>query len=379
MNNFGVRKSTIFLILLAIGLVAAACGGSAEESELSLTEPSVLAACPDPIVVQTDWFPEPEHGALYNLTGGKGSIDSETGRFSGPIEADPAVTLEIRAGGPFVGDQTTTALMATDDDILLGYVDTDIAIQNYDKFPTTAVVAPLDLNPTIIMYDPETYPITDWDEVEATEATIAHFATDLWVEYLVGARIVDRGQLDGSYDGSSARFVAEEGELMQQGFATQEPYNYENVFSQWGKPVASLMVHDAGYQNYAGPLAVLDSRLEQDGVRECLEAFVPIFQESIISYQQDPSVTNEAILTAVEDLDSFWELSEDSVQNSVKTMGQLGIVGNGNDKTVGDFDIDRVTELILLIQENVESVEVPERLEAEDLVTNEFIDESIGF
>jgi len=89
--------------------------------------------------------------------------------------------------------------------------------------------------------------------------------------------------------------------------------------------------------------------------------------------------TNEAILTAVEDLDSFWELSEDGVQNSVRTMGELGIVGNGNSTTVGDFDLDRVSDLIVLIRDDVESVEVPERLTAEDLVTNEFIDESIGF
>ncbi len=379
MNILGARAQKFVPIALACGLIVAACGGSTESEETSAIEPSVLADCPDPIVVQTDWFPEPEHGALYNLTGGKGSINPDTGRFSGPMVADPAVTLEIRAGGPSVGDQTTTALMATDDDILLGYVDTDIAVQNYEKFPTTAVVAPLDLLPTIIMFDPETYTIADWDDVMATEATISHFATDLWVEYLVGARIVDQKQLDGSYDGSSARFVAEEGKLIQQGFATQEPYNYENVFTQWGKPVGTLMVHDAGYENYAGPLAILDSKLEQEGIRSCLEAFVPIFQRSIIEYQQDPSVTNSAILTAVEDLDSFWELSEDGVLNSVKTMGELKIVGNGNNITVGDFDEDRVDELIGLLRENVESIDVPETLTAEDIVTNEFIDESIGF
>ena len=383
MRHFGAKSFKTVLVLVAFGVVAAACSGSSEsiddDNDINADVETSLAACPNPIVVQTDWFPEPEHGALYNLTGGEGSVDPESGRFTGPMVADPSVDLEIRAGGPFIGDQTTTALMATDDDILLGYVDTDIAIQNYDRFPTTAVVAPLDLNPTVIMFDPATYDLETWDQVAETEATIAHFATDLWIEYLVGARLVEADQLDGSYDGSPTRFVAEEGALIQQGFATQEPFNYENVFSEWGRPVETLMVHAAGYENYAGPLAVLNERLEDPGVRDCLTALVPIFQESIITYQQSPTATNEAILTAVEDLDSFWELSEDSVNYSVRTMGELSIVGNGRDTTVGNFDLDRVDELIVLIDDNVESVDVPDLLTAEDIVTNEFIDEDIGF
>ena len=81
---------------------------------------ATLGDCPNPLVIQTDWFPEPEHGALYNLTAGEGSIDGESGRFSGPLAADPSITLEIRAGGPFVGFQQTVALMATDERHLPG-------------------------------------------------------------------------------------------------------------------------------------------------------------------------------------------------------------------------------------------------------------------
>ncbi|MEZ5229412.1 MAG: hypothetical protein R2710_22960 [Acidimicrobiales bacterium] len=137
--------------------------------------------------------------------------------------------------------------MATDPDILLGYVNTDEAINNYADFPTTAVFAPLDINPQIIMFDPETYPISSWDEVKGTGAVIAHFGGATYTEYLVSAGIVDAGQLDGSYDGAPTRFIAEGGALMQQGFATQEPYNYENVFFyRVGKPVDFLLIHDAG-------------------------------------------------------------------------------------------------------------------------------------
>jgi hypothetical protein len=378
---FGLR---LVVALAASALLAAACGGddpvtsaaAGDEGGGAEVEGS-LADCPNPLVIQTDWFPEPEHGAVYNLTAGEGSIDPESGRFTGPLAADPSITLEIRAGGPFIGFQPTVSLMATDDDIFLGYVNTDEAIQNYEQFPTTAVVALLDINPQIIMWDPGTYQIADWSDVKETGAVINHFAGASYTEYLVGAGLVDEGQLDGSYDGSPQRFIGEGGAIIQQGFATQEPYNYENVFEEWGKPVEYLLIHDSGYELYQGPLAILDDKLD-DAARSCLAAFVPIVQQSIVDFQQDPSVTNEVILQAVEDLDSFWQLSPDSVENTVIEMGALEIVGNGTNGTVGDFDMDRVSEVIKVTDEQVPSIPVPEGLTAGDLVTNEFIDSGIG-
>ena len=391
------RWSLIRLLaaMLALAMVAAACGGdgaddaeagetseateteeSAEEGESAMAEAD-LAACPNPMVFQTDWFPEPEHGALYNLTAGEGSVDAESGRFTGPLAADPSIEVEIRAGGPFIGFQPTVALMATDDDIFMGYVNTDEAIANYAEFPTTAVVAPLDINPQIIMWDPETYDIGSWDDVRGTDAVINHFAGASYTEYLVGSGLVDETQLDGSYDGAPTRFIGEAGAIIQQGFATQEPFNYENVFEEWGRPVESLLIHDSGYELYQGPLAILDSKLDADA-QACLAAFVPIFQQSIVDFQTDPSATNAAILQAVVDLDTFWQLSDASVANTVVEMGSLDIVGNGPDQTIGNFDLDRVDEVIQITADEVPSIEVPEGLTAEDLVTNDYIDSDIG-
>ncbi len=411
MNRTSHQSNWLRLLatIMAFGLVAAACGSSdstdaapaagddttdttAEETTDTTVEESTdttaeeameeahtgdLADCPNPMVFQTDWFPESEHGALYNLTAGEGSIDVESGRFTGPLAADPSITVEIRAGGPFIGFQPTVALMATDDDIFMGYVNTDEAIANYADFPTTAVVAPLDINPQIIMWDPETYDVASWADVKGTGAVISHFGGASYTEFLVGAGLVDEGQLDGSYDGAPTRFIAEGGAIMQQGFATQEPYNYENVFTDWGKPVESLLIHDAGYELYQGPLAILDSKLD-DAARSCLGAFVPIFQQSIVDFQNDPAATNAAILQAVIDLDSFWQLDEAGMTNTVNEMARLNVVGNGPNDTIGDFDMDRVTEVLQVTTEQVPSIPVTDGLTAEDLVTNEFIDPSIG-
>lgn len=390
MNSKNRNWLRLLAALLAMAMVAAACGSDdaeteagtdadAEESESGeeSADGGSLSDCPNPMVFQTDWFPEPEHGALYQLTGGEGSIDPESGRFSGPMAADPSITVEVRAGGPFIGFQPTVALMATDSDIFMGYVNTDEAIANYADFPTTAVAAPLDVNPQIIMWDPETYDIGSWDDVKDTGAVISHFGGASYTEYLVGSGLVDEGQLDGSYDGSPTNFIAQGGAIIQQGFATQEPYNYENVFEEWGKPVDSLLIHDSGYELYQGPLAILDENLD-DTARSCLSAFVPVYQQAIVDFQTDPTATNAVILQAVVDLDTFWQLSEDSVANTVIEMGALNIVSNGSNQTIGDFDLDRVNEVIKLTDEQVPSISVPEGLTAEDLVTNEFIDSGIG-
>ena len=141
-------------LISVLTLIVAACGtddaGTTETTGSEATSGD-LSQCPNPLVMQTDWFPEPEHGALYNLTAGEGSIDPESGAFSGPLAADPSLTIEIRAGGPYIGFQPTVSLMYSDDSIFLGYVNTDEQIGTFEDTPTIAVLAPLEKNPQILM------------------------------------------------------------------------------------------------------------------------------------------------------------------------------------------------------------------------------------
>ena len=204
------------------------------------------------------------------------------------------------------------------------------------------------------------------------------FAGAAYTEWLVGAGLVDADQIDPSYDGGPARFIAEGGAILQQGFASQEPFNYENTFTDWGKPVDFLLIHDSDFPIYQGAVAILDSRMDDDA-DACLSALVPLLQQSAVDFQEDPAATNAAILQAVIDLDSFWQLTDDSVANTVQAMTDLGLVSNGPDSTLGNFELDRVNDIITAIDEQVGSVDVPEGLTAEDLVTNKYIDPSISF
>jgi hypothetical protein len=61
-------------------------------------------------------------------------------------------------------------------------------------------------------------------------------------------------------------------------------------------------------------------------------------------------------------------------------MKENGIVGNGNNKTIGDFDEARVQKIMDIVSPIFAGQKKPVKagLKPTDLATNEFIDTSIG-
>ncbi|MBV7332360.1 ABC transporter substrate-binding protein [Chloroflexi bacterium TSY] len=350
----------------------------------STTEDATLAmgtladVCPDPIVVQTDWFPQAEHGAVYNLIGDDYTVDTNRKSVRGPLVAadgDTGVQIEVRAGGPAIGFQLPPQQMYVEKDILLAFVSTDEAVFAADDTPTLAVMAPLDKNPQIIMWDPATYSdVQSIADLGETGAPVNVFAGGTFIEVFVNEGLLSADQIDPSYDGSPARWVAEGGAIAQQGFAGAEPYIYENELAEWAKPVAFQLVHDAGLQIYSQPLAIRAGELEE--LRPCLEQLVPIIQQSVVDFAADPSHANAIIVDTVAQYKDFWVYSDELADFSVATQLELGLIGNGSDEIVGNMDADRVQSVIDKMK--VAGMEVSESLQASDIITNEFIDETIG-
>ena len=133
-------------------------------------------------------------------------------------------------------------------------------------------------------------------------------------------------------------------------------------------------LHDAGFEVYAQTLAVVPDRLEE--LRSCLEQFVPVAQQAAIDYIEAPDRANAIIVDAVEQYDTFWTYDEGWRSTPSSTQQELGIIGNGPDGTLGNFDEDRVQGVIEQIRDA--GLEVPEDLTVDDLVTNEFVDTNIG-
>ncbi len=341
------------------------------------TGAALADVCPDPFVIQTDWFPESEHGALYQMLGEDISIDAGKKFVSGPLvagEDETGIDLEIRSGGPAIGG-TVAATTYTDESITLAYANTENQVLQNAETPLVSVVAPLEINPQIIYWDPETYPdVETLADLGEEGTTINVFSGGVFAEVFVAQGIWNADQIDPSYDSSPARFISEDGNIAQQGFASAEPYLYENDFEEWGRPLAYQTLHDAGFEVYSQTLAVRQADLEE--LAPCLEQFVPIVQQAAIDYVNDPAATNEVIIDAVAEFDTFWTYDEGVAEYSVETQLELGLVGNGSDDTLGNMDEERVQGVIDQMRDA--AMDVPQDLEASDLLTNEFIDTGIG-
>ena len=105
---------------------------------------------------------------------------------------------------------------------------------------------------------------------------------------------------------------------------------------------------------------------------------MPIVQQSVLDFAANPGRTNADIVQIVADIDSFWLYSAGLAQFSVDIQKELGLIGNGPDDTVGNFDESRIQQVIDKIVSTGIDVD-PSRQDPDNLYTNEFIDESIGF
>ncbi len=378
------KWSRLLSLLLALALVAAACGDDDSDTDAEGDGDGEAAAagalsdvCPATLVIQTDWWAEAEHGALYQLIGDGYTVDVENRIVTGPMVLDGeelGIDFEIRSGGPSIGFAAPRVQMYTDDSIHLGYTTTDSQATSWDDLPLISVMAPLEVNPQIVMWDPDTYPdVETIADVGEAGIEVNLFGVDGFPEAFVAQGIWTEDQLNPSYDGTPARFIAE-GDIAQQGFASAEPYNYEFVFEEYGKAPAFELLHDAGWQVYSQTIGVKPDDLEE--LRPCLEQFIPVLQRAVVSWADDASISNDVIVDAVAQFDADWVYSAELADWSVEQQLELGLVSNGPDDTVGNMEASRI-QAILDAQRGA-GIDIPEDLTAEDMFTNEFIDDSIG-
>jgi hypothetical protein len=388
-----VPSAAAAALSLAAVVALAGCGdsggsGAATASAAAVTKAAaggpqdLSSVCPSTIVVQTDWNPESEHGGTYQMLGPGYSVDAGKKRVTGPLvdgTVDTGVKLQVRAGGPAIGFQQVTAQMYADKSITLGYVSTEESAQYSAKQPTLSVVAPLDRNPQMIMWDPSKHPnLHTIADIGKTDTKVLYFEGAAYMEYLTQRGILKKSQVDGSYDGTPARFVTSRGTIAQQGFATAEPYIYQHEVKNWNKPVSFALIDDAGYRSYASTLAILPSRKAE--LAPCLKKLVPIVQRAQVAFMQKPAAVNSVILELVKKYNNGWVYSRGVADFAVTEMRKLGIVGNGSDATLGNFDVPRIQQVIDAVKPvfAAERKPVKDGLTPSDVMTNEFTDPAIG-
>jgi hypothetical protein len=384
-----MRSVRVGIVLAVLALIAAGCGGDGDgggaqspgSTASSDATVSLAETCPNPIVIQTDWDPESEYGVYYHMLGPNPDIDAQAKKVTAPLVVqgkDTGVQLEVRTGGPSIGFEPVSSQMYKDTSITLGQVSTDEAIRFSAKQATQAVVAPMETSPFMIMWDPATYPqFNTIADIGKTDTKVLYFEGDTYMEFLTGTGVLKKSQVDGSYDGKPGNFVAAGGKVAQAGFATSEPYIYENEVKQWGKPVKYALVSEAGYPFY--PQALSIRAADKQKLAPCLEKLVPMVQRAQVDYLANPEKTNQLILDLVEQYDTGWVYSEGLAGYAIQKMRE-DFVTNGPDQTLGNFDNARVQRMIEIVTPIFTAQRQPpkEGLKPEDIATNEFVDESIG-
>jgi hypothetical protein len=385
-----VRVRLVLAAVAVLALVAAGCGGGGDDEGTTQTPAATAPAggavnlaevCPNPIVIQTDWDPESEYGVYYHLLGPNPKIDTKKKLVSGPLVAggkDTGVRLEVRTGGPSIGFEPVSSQMYKDPAITLGQVSTDEAIRFSAKQATLAVMAPMEISPFMIMWDPVQYPqFNTIADIGKTDTKVLYFEGDTYMAFLTGTGVLKKSQVDGSYDGKPGNFVAADGKVAQAGFATSEPYIYEHEVRQWGKPVKYALVNEAGYPFY--PQALSIRAADKAKLAPCLKKLVPIVQRAQVDYLANPAETNKLVLDLVKQYNDGWVYTEGLANYAIEKM-RSDFVKNGSDQTLGNFDNARLQRMIDIVTPIFTAQNQPPKsgLKPEDIATNEFIDTSIG-
>lgn len=372
--------------LLCVAALAACSDPSDTLTSDSTTQPTETSAatnaidlrdaCSSPIVVQTDWYPQAEHGGIYELLGSDYVVDATRGATTGSLVfqgVDTGVDMEIRAGGPFIESPVVTE-MFLDGGIMFGYVGTDVALSRYAEAPTLAVFNALVKNPQVILWNADKHPdaVTIADIAQEV-AAVSVFGDRPFMRYFVANGAIPPEKVDGNYKGS---LLLATDDVAHQGFATSEPFRYSTLESG-SINTAFELIHDAGWTSYPQNLAINKLRLE--ALRPCLSKLVPLMQQAQIDFVSNPERTIATLLDVVAKLDTSWSQSAELAAYAVQAMNDLGIVGNGSTLTFGDFESPRIDEFIALAVPILreQGLEVPD-VTPVDITTNEFLNPAIS-
>ena len=367
-----ISRSIHFAVVTLSAILVAGCSNAEPTSQRA---GSLADVCSPTVAIQTDWYPQAEHGGIYELLGSDYVVDATAGTTTGPLVVDgvdSGVNLQIRAGGPFIESPVVTE-MFLDDTIMFGYVGTDVAISRYAEAPTLAVFNALTINPQIILWNADKHPqVSTIAEIAGAVAAVSVFGDRPYMRYLVAQGVVPPEKVDTNYKGN---LLLATDNIAHQGFATSEPYRYRTLESG-AITTAYQLVHDAGWTSYPQNLAINKLRLEE--LRPCLAALVPVMQQTQLNFVDEPERTIATIIDVVTQLNTSWSQTPELARYAVDTMQQLDLVGNGTTPTFGDFESPRIDDFIALATPILreQGRTIPD-IQASDLATNEFLDTAI--
>ncbi|MFM8267027.1 MAG: hypothetical protein ACKOA2_03305 [Ilumatobacteraceae bacterium] len=338
------RKTAAFVALLSFGALGVACGDDSDGS-------SSGDVCPEKLVIQTDWYPELEHGGTYQLIGPNGTASKESQSYSGTVQEQYAVgglkEIEIKT----VNFDKQNSAVLLDGEADMAYIGIADVIKDSGAIDMVAIAKTLDQDPQMVMWDPTQYDIQKPEDIAGTGATVLHFPGVSYIDYMIGKGYMTAEQSNPSYDGSDAKWVADGGSVIQQGFATNEVYKYENEIA-WkdGAPadVSFFTVKELGFDNYPAAITMMRDKAEE--LDDCLKLLVPKMQQAWVDFFNEPTPVTDKMIEINETYDGFWFLSEGLNEAGLKLLDEKGIGDNSPDGTYCTLDPGKVQAMYDLLK-----------------------------
>jgi hypothetical protein len=357
---------------------SAGTGGARADRAAASTDAArnLRSVCPARVTVQTSWLPEATHGGLYQLLGEGYTVDRGHKLVRGPLVSrgvDTGVELEIRAGGPAVGNQPVSALMTADPSITLAQQATEEQVLGWASGqPTVAVMAPFDADPLVFIWDRRRHP--EWNTIQdigQTDAKVVTFRSAN-IDYLLGAGILRPGQVDYSYDGSPSRLMADRSVAVG-GFSTNEPFIYRGM----GVDVGYAYVYDTGYPDYRNTLVV--RRADRERLDGCLRLLVPVLQAGMVDFLARPDPVLQVVVRLTGQYASPFPYPFEQARYGVQVMTCDGLVAVQPGQPYGAMKPDRVQRMVDVLRPIYAARRqvVPADATAASLATNDYLDESL--
>ena len=137
---------------------------------------------------------------------------------------------------------------------------------------------------------------------------------------------MDEGQSDPNYGGAPDQWIADGGNFIQQGFATNEVFKYENLID-WKDgapaPVDYAIIHELGWQPYPAAYSVLTERLDE--LSPCLELLVPKLQQAWVDYLGNPEPIGDVVIDVTEAYNNYWTLTPGTERPRVRVVRGRGL------------------------------------------------------
>ena len=209
-----LRLRTLSVCCLGICLVLSGCEKQRASSGLT------------PVRLQTDWYPQPEHGGFYDA------------QIRGYYKEE-GLDVTILPGGPYVN----TAQQVSAGSVQFAMGSSDNTLESIGNgAPLVAVAATMQHDPQAIMVHQDS-PVHTFQDLDGRAVAI-RLGASTWFEYLVKRyQLRNVREIPATY--SVANFLQDPA-YIQQIFVTSEPF----FARQAGAPVRTLLISQAGYDPY---------------------------------------------------------------------------------------------------------------------------------